>query len=161
MIFLQMKLFSSSKLYASSIFGQCKLLILNSWSSILKVVVAKEAVGDLGCLVRQLSLDQFENESRRMHPSNNDQSYPGRRTLNRQRSPQGLHKKVCPKFTFSWFCGRNSLFLLFSCRLFRSYLSQGIGELLLIEPFFWILTKLASYAMLPSRFLCKNQLFYN
>jgi len=66
---------------------------------ILKVVVAKEAVGDLGCLVRQLSLDQFENESRRMHPSNNDQSYPGRRTLNRQRSPQGLHKKVCPKFT--------------------------------------------------------------
>ncbi|PWZ10595.1 hypothetical protein Zm00014a_018348 [Zea mays] len=58
------------------------------------VVVAKEAVGDLGCLVRQLSLDQFENESRRMHPSNNDQSYPGRRTLNRQRSPQGLHKKV-------------------------------------------------------------------
>lgn len=67
---------------------------------ILKVVVAKEAVGDLGCLVRQLSLDQFENESRRMHPSNNDQSYPGRRTLNRQRSPQGLHKKVCPKLNF-------------------------------------------------------------
>ncbi|XP_010231727.1 serine/threonine-protein phosphatase BSL1 homolog isoform X3 [Brachypodium distachyon] len=57
------------------------------------VVVAKEAVGDLGCLVRQLSLDQFENESRRMHP-NNEQSYQSRRALNRQRSPQGLHKKV-------------------------------------------------------------------
>ncbi|VAH02161.1 unnamed protein product [Triticum turgidum subsp. durum] len=59
-----------------------------------RVVVAKEAVGDLGCLVRQLSLDQFENESRRMHPANNDQSYSSKKALNRQRSPQGLHKKV-------------------------------------------------------------------
>jgi protein phosphatase len=73
------------------------------WSSLLKVVVAKEAVGDLGCMVRQLSLDQFENESRRMHPSNNDQSYPGRKALNRQRSPQGLHKKVCSINLFSEF----------------------------------------------------------
>ncbi|KHN03759.1 Serine/threonine-protein phosphatase BSL1 [Glycine soja] len=32
------------------------------------VVVAKEAVGNLGGMVRQLSLDQFENESRRMIP---------------------------------------------------------------------------------------------
>ncbi|KAL8151498.1 hypothetical protein V2J09_021306 [Rumex salicifolius] len=32
------------------------------------VVVAKEAVGNLGGMVRQLSLDQFENESRRMMP---------------------------------------------------------------------------------------------
>ncbi|WRX11103.1 Calcineurin-like phosphoesterase domain [Theobroma cacao] len=40
------------------------------------VVVAKEAVGNLGGMVRQLSLDQFENESRRMIPSNNDLSYP-------------------------------------------------------------------------------------
>ena len=73
----------------------------------LKVVVAKEAVGDLGCLVRQLSLDQFENESRRMHPSSNDQSYPGRRALNRQRSPQGLHKKVYTDFDFSRVYGGN------------------------------------------------------
>ncbi|OAY69906.1 Serine/threonine-protein phosphatase BSL [Ananas comosus] len=58
------------------------------------VVVAKEAVGNLGGLVRQLSLDQFENESRRMHPSNGDQAYPPKKFLNRQRSPQGLHKKV-------------------------------------------------------------------
>ncbi|KAM7521538.1 hypothetical protein LguiA_011440 [Lonicera macranthoides] len=34
------------------------------------VVVAKETVGNLGGLVRQLSLDQFENESRRMVISN-------------------------------------------------------------------------------------------
>ncbi|KAG1326336.1 Serine/threonine-protein phosphatase [Cocos nucifera] len=58
------------------------------------VVVAKEAVGNLGGLVRQLSLDQFENESRRMHPSNGDQAHPTKKFLNRQKSPQGLHKKI-------------------------------------------------------------------
>ncbi|XP_072996998.1 serine/threonine-protein phosphatase BSL1 homolog [Typha latifolia] len=58
------------------------------------VVVAKETVGNLGGLVRQLSLDQFENESRRMYPSNGDQAYPTKKCLNRQKSPQGLHKKV-------------------------------------------------------------------
>ncbi|KAH8518013.1 hypothetical protein H0E87_005794 [Populus deltoides] len=57
------------------------------------VVVAKEAVGNLGGLVRQLSLDQFENESRRMLPMNNDASYPARK-FTRKKSPQGLHKKI-------------------------------------------------------------------
>ncbi|XP_022728445.1 serine/threonine-protein phosphatase BSL1-like isoform X2 [Durio zibethinus] len=57
------------------------------------VVVAKEAVGNLGGMVRQLSLDQFENESRRMIPFNNDLSYPTKKFA-RQKSPQGLHKKV-------------------------------------------------------------------
>ncbi|XVF32669.1 hypothetical protein REPUB_Repub17cG0102400 [Reevesia pubescens] len=57
------------------------------------VVVAKEAVGNLGGMVRQLSLDQFENESRRMIPSNNDLNYPTKKFA-RQKSPQGLHKKV-------------------------------------------------------------------
>ncbi|CAM8979401.1 unnamed protein product [Rhodiola kirilowii] len=54
------------------------------------VVVAKEIVGNLGGLVRQLSLDQFENESRRMMPASNDPS----RKFVRQKSPQGLHKKI-------------------------------------------------------------------
>lgn len=58
------------------------------------VVVAKETVGNLGGLVRQLSLDQFENESRRMYPANGDQSYQPKKFLNRQKSPQGLHKKI-------------------------------------------------------------------
>lgn len=59
------------------------------------VVVAKETVGNLGGLVRQLSLDQFENESRRMYPTTNgDQSGPPRKFLNRQKSPLGLHKKI-------------------------------------------------------------------
>jgi protein phosphatase len=57
------------------------------------VVVAKETVGNLGGMVRQLSLDQFENESRRMVPMNNDASNPAKK-FTRQRSPQGLHKKV-------------------------------------------------------------------
>ncbi|XP_074592616.1 serine/threonine-protein phosphatase BSL1 homolog isoform X1 [Curcuma longa] len=58
------------------------------------VVVAKETVGNLGGLVRQLSLDQFENESRRMYPTNVEQTYPPKKFLNRQKSPEGLHKKV-------------------------------------------------------------------
>lgn len=57
------------------------------------VVVAKEAVGNLGGMVRQLSLDQFENESRRMVPMNNELSYPTKKFA-RQKSPQGLHKKI-------------------------------------------------------------------
>ncbi|KAK8688442.1 hypothetical protein V6N13_087209 [Hibiscus sabdariffa] len=56
------------------------------------VVVAREAIGNLGGMIRQLSLDQFENESRRIIPSN-DLSYSGKKFC-RQKSPQGLHKKV-------------------------------------------------------------------
>ncbi|KAI3439471.1 Serine/threonine-protein phosphatase [Psidium guajava] len=57
------------------------------------VVVAKEAVGNIGGMVRQLSLDQFENESRRMVPVNNELAYSTKR-FTRQKSPQGLHKKI-------------------------------------------------------------------
>ncbi|PIA39422.1 hypothetical protein AQUCO_02600105v1 [Aquilegia coerulea] len=58
------------------------------------VVVAKETIGNLGGLVRQLSLDQFENESRRMSPLNSDTTYPTKKFFTRQKSPQGLHKKI-------------------------------------------------------------------
>ncbi|KAG4981837.1 hypothetical protein JHK82_026704 [Glycine max] len=44
-------------------------------------------------MVRLLSLDQFENESRRMIPVNNDLPYPTKK-FTRQKSPQGLHKKA-------------------------------------------------------------------
>ncbi|XP_052186702.1 serine/threonine-protein phosphatase BSL1-like isoform X2 [Diospyros lotus] len=57
------------------------------------VVVAKEAVGNLGLMVRQLSLDQFENESRRMVPLQNDLPYPTKK-ITRQKSPEGLSKKI-------------------------------------------------------------------
>ena len=65
----------------------------NMLSLIPQVVIAKEAVGNLGLMVRQLSLDHFENESRRMVPLHNDPSYPARK-ITRQKSPQGLHKKA-------------------------------------------------------------------
>ncbi|KAJ0762123.1 putative protein-serine/threonine phosphatase [Helianthus annuus] len=55
------------------------------------VVIAREAIGNLGGLVRQLSLDHFENESKRMMPFQNDMSA---KRFMRQKSPQGLHKKV-------------------------------------------------------------------
>ncbi|KAF6135889.1 hypothetical protein GIB67_006781 [Kingdonia uniflora] len=66
------------------------------------VVVAKETIGNLGGLVRQLSLDQFENESRRMSPLNYDPSYPTKKFFTRQKSPQGLHKKAITVITFSY-----------------------------------------------------------
>ncbi|KAK9055802.1 hypothetical protein SSX86_026887 [Deinandra increscens subsp. villosa] len=57
------------------------------------VVIAREAIGNLGGLVRQLSLDHFENESKRMMPFQNDMACSAKRFM-RQKSPQGLHKKV-------------------------------------------------------------------
>lgn len=69
--------------------GSRKMLSL----MIRQVVIAKEAGGNLGLMVRQLSLEHFENESRRMVPIHNDQSYPTKK-ITRQRSPQGLHKKA-------------------------------------------------------------------
>jgi protein phosphatase len=57
-------------------------------------VVAKETVGSLGGMVRQLSLDQFQNESRRMVPMNNSDVPQPTKKFTRQKSPQGLHKKV-------------------------------------------------------------------
>ncbi|XP_038683977.1 serine/threonine-protein phosphatase BSL1-like isoform X2 [Tripterygium wilfordii] len=77
------------------------------------VVVAKEAVGNLGGMLRQLSLDQFENESRRMVPMNNDLSYPAKK-FTRQRSPQGLHKKIISTFLRprNWKAPANRKFLL-------------------------------------------------
>ena len=59
-----------------------------------QVVVAKDTVRNLGGLIRQLSLDQFENESRRVYPLNADSSSNGRKNLIRQKSPEGLPKKV-------------------------------------------------------------------
>ncbi|PWA97043.1 serine/threonine protein phosphatase, BSU1, Metallo-dependent phosphatase-like protein [Artemisia annua] len=60
----------------------------------MQVVIAREAMGNLGGLVRQLSLDHFENESRRMMPFSNDMSSCPAKRYMRQKSPQGLHKKV-------------------------------------------------------------------
>lgn len=75
---------------------------------IQQVVIAKEAGGNLGLMVRQLSLEHFENESRRMVPMHNDQSYPAKK-ITRQRSPQGLHKKASISLLFALSCTSLSL----------------------------------------------------
>lgn len=60
------------------------------------VVVAADSGGGVAGLVRQLSIDQFENERRRIshgHPDGSGSMYQ-RKLLDRQMSIQGVHKKV-------------------------------------------------------------------
>ncbi|KVI12436.1 Kelch-type beta propeller [Cynara cardunculus var. scolymus] len=70
-----------------------KEMMISSANSQVAGTNSDEAIGNMGGLVRQLSLDHFENESRRMIPFHNDISNPAKRFM-RQKSPQGLHKKV-------------------------------------------------------------------
>ncbi|KAJ7551928.1 hypothetical protein O6H91_06G034900 [Diphasiastrum complanatum] len=58
------------------------------------VVVAAETGGALGGLVRQLSIDQFENEGRRVSYGTPDSGQAARKLLDRQLSNHGLQKKV-------------------------------------------------------------------
>lgn len=58
------------------------------------VVVAAESGGALGGLVRQLSIDQFENEGRRVSYGTPDNASYARRLLDRQMSISGVQKKV-------------------------------------------------------------------
>nr|QFS19065.1 putative serine/threonine protein phosphatase BSL2 [Apopellia endiviifolia (species B)] len=58
------------------------------------VVVAAESGGALGGLVRQLSIDQFENEGRRVSHGITDSSSAAKRLLDRQMSLTGVQKKV-------------------------------------------------------------------
>ncbi|XP_024386820.1 serine/threonine-protein phosphatase BSL2 homolog [Physcomitrium patens] len=58
------------------------------------VVVAAESGGALGGLVRQLSIDQFENEGRRVSYGTPDNVSYARQLLDRQMSISGVQKKV-------------------------------------------------------------------
>lgn len=60
--------------------------------------MAAEAGGALGGLVRQLSIDQFENEGRRVSYGTPESASHARRLLDRQTSVSGLQKKVCLYF---------------------------------------------------------------
>lgn len=66
------------------------------WGVVQAVVAADPGGGSVAGLVRQLSIDHFENEGRRIMPENGG---PGtgihRKLLDRQMSIQGVHKKVC------------------------------------------------------------------
>ncbi|KAL0418794.1 UNVERIFIED_CONTAM: Serine/threonine-protein phosphatase BSL1 [Sesamum radiatum] len=93
------------------------------------VVVAKEAVGNLGGMVRQLSLDQFENESRRMIPSHNDLSNPTKKFV-RQKSPQGLHKKIISTLLRprNWKPPANRKFFLDSYEVVSLHVGSTVGS---------------------------------
>ncbi|KAM7275660.1 hypothetical protein ACFE04_017526 [Oxalis oulophora] len=58
------------------------------------VVVAAETGGPLGGMVRQLSIDQFENEGRRVSHGTPDNATAARKLLDRQMSVNSIPKKV-------------------------------------------------------------------
>ena len=60
----------------------------------LQVVVAAETGGALGGMVRQLSIDQFENEGRRVSYGTPENATAARKLLDRQMSINSVPKKV-------------------------------------------------------------------
>jgi hypothetical protein len=60
----------------------------------LQVVVAAENGGALGGMVRQLSIDQFENEGRRVSYGTQENATAARKLLDRQMSINSVPKKV-------------------------------------------------------------------
>lgn len=66
-----------------------------------QVVVAAETGGALGGMVRQLSIDQFENEGRRVSYGTPESATAARKLLDRQMSINSVPKKVQVAFYFS------------------------------------------------------------
>lgn len=60
----------------------------------MQVVVAAETGGALGGMVRQLSIDQFENEGRRVSYGTPESASAARKLLDRQMSMNTVPKKV-------------------------------------------------------------------
>lgn len=58
------------------------------------MVVAAETGGALGGMVRQLSIDQFENEGRRVGYGTPESATAARKLLDRQQSINSVPKKV-------------------------------------------------------------------
>ena len=65
-----------------------------------QVVVAAETGGALGGMVRQLSIDQFENEGRRVSYGTPESATAARKLLDRQMSINSVPKKVLIARTF-------------------------------------------------------------
>lgn len=69
------------------------------------MVVAAETGGALGGMVRQLSIDQFENEGRRVSYGTPESATAARKLLDRQMSVNSVAKKVefhiCVSFCFA------------------------------------------------------------
>jgi hypothetical protein len=62
---------------------------------VMQIVVAAETGGALGGMVRQLSIDQFENEGRRVIYGTSENATAARKLLDRQMSINSVPKKVC------------------------------------------------------------------
>ena len=62
--------------------------------SFMQVIVAAETGGALGGMVRQLSIDQFENEGRRVSYGTPESATAARKLLDRQMSINSVPKKV-------------------------------------------------------------------
>jgi hypothetical protein len=69
-------------------------IILCFYLFTLQVVVAAETGGALGGMVRQLSIDQFENEGRRVSYGTPENATAARKLLDRQMSINSVPKKV-------------------------------------------------------------------
>ncbi|KAG6517035.1 hypothetical protein ZIOFF_020412 [Zingiber officinale] len=67
---------------------------LSNGTSSVGVVVAAETGGALGGMVRQLSIDQFENEGRRVSYGTQENATAARKLLDRQMSINSIPKKV-------------------------------------------------------------------
>ena len=78
------------------------LLCLSRYTPMhLQVVVAAETGGALGGMVRQLSIDQFENEGRRVSYGTPESATAARKLLDRQMSINSVPKKV-RRVKFNW-----------------------------------------------------------
>jgi len=74
-------------------FHECSSPMSIFWN-FLQVVVAAETGGALGGMVRQLSIDQFENEGRRVSYGTPESATAARKLLDRQMSINSVPKKV-------------------------------------------------------------------
>jgi Neuraminidase (sialidase) len=64
----------------------------------VQVVVAAESGGALGGLVRQLNIDQFENEGRRVSYGTPESANAARKLLDREMSVNNVSRKVSNGF---------------------------------------------------------------
>ena len=71
------------------------------------MVVAAESGGALGGLVRQLNIDQFENEGRRVSYGTPESANAARKLLDREMSVNSVSRKVIDR---TWFGGCIYLF---------------------------------------------------
>jgi hypothetical protein len=83
----------------SLLLPSCSRIWDDLWYVLVQVVVAAETGGALGGMVRQLSIDQFENEGRRVSYGTPESATAARKLLDRQMSINSVPKKVNTNFS--------------------------------------------------------------